>query len=95
MFSTGALTQAVPGSNPAPAAQIDAPAASYGQPAEWDWSNATSAFFASRCSWLVLALLAIGLLIVWPRRRLAKEDVATFAEMLKSASQERKGATGA
>lgn len=95
VFSTGALTQAVPGANPAPAAQIDAPAASYDQPAEWDWSNATSAFFDSRWSWFVLALLAIGLLVVWPRRRLAKEDVATFAEMLKSASQERKGATGA
>lgn len=95
VFSTGALTQAVAGANPAPMTDIADPATqAEAQPAEWEWGNAAAGFFDSRWSWLVLALLGIALMVIWPRRRLAKDDVATFADMLKSAAQDRKGAAG-
>ncbi|GAA4044735.1 flagellar basal-body MS-ring/collar protein FliF [Parerythrobacter jejuensis] len=87
-FTTGALSQAVAAPAPAPASAA-APATTEAEATSFTWNDGLGEMLISRWTLIMLALLAIAMLVVWPRRRLAKDDAESFAEMLKSASNER------
>ena len=89
-FSTGTLTGAVSSSaSPLPAAVPAASETSSEIDESWTWDQGLGEQLFSRWTMIMFVLLGIALLVIWPRRRLASEDAASFAEMLKSASAER------
>lgn len=90
-FTTGALTGALPIEQTAQIGATqssvpDAPQAS----GSWGLSDSMFELLLSRWTIIMFVLLGIVAFVVWPRRRLADEEAASFAEMLKSAAGDRR-----
>jgi flagellar M-ring protein FliF len=87
IFSTGALARtldAAPASA-APARPAPVPAAGGGG----GWDDSTFDLFQSKWLWIGLVLAALVGLAVWPRKRLSDEEIASFADLLKDAANDR------
>lgn len=88
-FTTGALNQALTSAVPAIAADSVASLDTATDAQSESWSDEIGTVFPSKLTLIGLVLLAIATYAAWPRRRLAKEEAASFAEMLKSAAAMR------
>ncbi|WP_432200678.1 flagellar basal-body MS-ring/collar protein FliF [Erythrobacter sp. W53] len=90
-FTTGALTGALPIEQTAQTSTTqssvpNAPQAS----GSWGLTDSMFEMLLSRWTIIMFVLLGIVAFVVWPRRRLADEEAASFAEMLKSAAGDRR-----
>lgn len=88
-FTTGTLNQALASVAPATAEGSGTSFDSATGAPSGGWSDEIDEAFPSKWLLIGLVLLVIAIYAAWPRRRLAKEEVASFAELLKSAAAKR------
>ena len=86
-FSTGALSRQLPAEESSRTVVPAAPVAA--SPAEPGWGDETATLFSSKWTWILLVVVVLVALVLWPRRRLAEEETASFAELLKSSVYDR------
>ena len=90
-FTTGALGQAVPvvASSTANAADF-APAASLAEAGSWNTTRDFASFPLPYWILVLLVVVAIGFAVLLPRRRLARDEIENFADLLRSSASERR-----
>lgn len=95
-FTTGALPQALPATRqPAESLAIRPQSSTEVGSINQDQLSELGQSLSPRTSLILLGLIFLLTLVVWPRRRLAKEEVENFADLLKSSSQHHQEANNA